>query len=162
MILFELVGFEHKGRPSKPDERSSCLSLSGVHFHRVLSAAKEEKESHMSRTLVKFVLGLAGCIFVLTFASSVAKAQFTSAIEGTVTDPTGALLHKASVTLKNMSTGAERTVETSDTGYYRISSLPAATFTVTVTANGFRTSMSVSCYRLKPACRNLRCFVVTL
>ena len=95
----------------------------------------------MSRTLVKFVLGLAGCIFVLTFASSVAKAQFTSAIEGTVTDPTGALLHKASVTLKNMSTGAERTVETSDTGYYRISSLPAATFTVTVTANGFRTSI---------------------
>ncbi|MCI0391427.1 MAG: TonB-dependent receptor [Acidobacteria bacterium] len=46
---------------------------------------------------------------------------------------------KANVTIKNLSTGAERTVETSDAGYFRISSLPATAFTVTVGAKGFRT-----------------------
>jgi carboxypeptidase family protein len=87
---------------------------------------------------VSFVVML---IVSLTFTCSVAWAQFTSAIEGTVTDPAGAVVPKATVTIKNAATGTERTAQTSDDGYFRISSLPAVAFTVTVSAAGFKTTV---------------------
>src|SRR5215510_7323737 len=79
-------------------------------------------------------------LFALTITCSVSLAQFTSAIEGTVTDSNGAVVNKAVVTIKSSSTGIERTVETSDSGYFRISSLPAAPFTIIIKASGFKTA----------------------
>src|SRR5215475_1055958 len=79
-------------------------------------------------------------LFALTITCSAALAQFTSAIEGTVTDSNGAVVNKALVTIKSSSTGIERTIETSDSGYFRISSLPAAPFTITIKASGFKTT----------------------
>jgi Carboxypeptidase regulatory-like domain len=95
----------------------------------------------MRRILLSALSQWVICGFALTFTCSVASAQFTSAIEGTVMDPTGAVVTKAKVTIKNLSTGAERTVETSEAGYFRISSLPASTFNVTASASGFKTSV---------------------
>jgi Carboxypeptidase regulatory-like domain len=94
----------------------------------------------MKPSLVKLLSRSAGLMFALTVVCSVALAQFTSAIEGTVTDPNGAVVNKAVVTIKSSSTGIERTVETSESGYFRISSLPAATFTLTIRAGGFKTT----------------------
>src|SRR5262245_50759723 len=93
----------------------------------------------MRRFLVRTLSLSASVLLLLTFTDTVALAQFTSAIEGTVTDPNGSVLTKAAVTIKNAATGIERTVETSDSGYYRISSLPAATFSMTIKASGFKT-----------------------
>ena len=90
--------------------------------------------------LVRPLSRLASVLLALTFTFSIAQAQFTSAIEGTVSDPSGAVVNKAVVTIKSSSTGAERTIETSESGYFRISSLPAATFTITIRANGFKTT----------------------
>lgn len=94
----------------------------------------------MRLTLVRSLSRLAGVLLALTFTFSIVRAQFTSAIEGTVTDPNGAVVSKAIVTIKSSSTGVERTVETSESGYFRISSLPATTFTITIRANGFKTT----------------------
>jgi hypothetical protein len=79
-------------------------------------------------------------LLALTFTFSIGRAQFTSAIEGTVTDPNGSVVNKAVVTIKSPSTGVERTVETSESGYFRISSLPASTFKITIRASGFKTT----------------------
>jgi hypothetical protein len=70
-----------------------------------------------------------------------ANAQFTSAIEGTVTDPTGAVVPGASVTLKNEETGATQTVQTQDSGNYRFTALPSAVFTLTAKSSGFKTTI---------------------
>jgi len=94
----------------------------------------------MSRNLMIALSRSLSIVIALTCVGSVARAQFTSAVEGTVTDPSGSVLPRATVTVKNASTGAERTVETSEAGYYRISSLPAASLMITVKANGFRTA----------------------
>src|SRR5262252_5183166 len=94
----------------------------------------------MRLSLVRSLSRLVSVLLALTFTSSMVRAQFTSAIEGTVTDPNGAVLNKAVVTIKSSSTGVERTVETSDSGYFRISSLPAAPFTIIIRANGFKTT----------------------
>ena len=94
----------------------------------------------MRLSLVRQLSRLVSVFLALTFTFSIAQAQFTSAIEGTVSDPSGAVVNKAVVTIKSSSTGAERTVETSESGYFRISSLPASTFTITIKANGFKTT----------------------
>src|SRR5262245_66499813 len=96
----------------------------------------------MRLSLVRSLSRLVSVLLALTFTFSIVRAQFTSAIEGTVTDPNGAVVNKAIVTIKSSSTGIERTVETSESGYFRISSLPAATLNVTSRAAGFKTSQT--------------------
>ena len=50
----------------------------------------------------------------LTVASSNLWAQFTSAIDGTVTDQTGAVVANATVTLTNEETGISQTIQTQE------------------------------------------------
>ena len=82
---------------------------------------------------------LAGLLAVIT--CNAAWAQFTSAIEGTVTDSSGAVVAGATVTLKNEETGATQTFQTQDSGNYRFATLPSALFTINVSAHGFKTTL---------------------
>jgi hypothetical protein len=89
----------------------------------------------------KHMLGPATMFFILVMGTSTALAQFTSGIDGTVSDPSGAVVPNATVTIKNMGTEVTRNVQTSSAGYYRFTSLPAAVFNITVTAPGFKTTV---------------------
>ncbi|HZT37242.1 MAG TPA: carboxypeptidase regulatory-like domain-containing protein [Bryobacteraceae bacterium] len=81
-------------------------------------------------------------VITLTLAAPcMLKAQFTSTIEGRVTDPSDAAVPNAEVTLENQATGVKRVVRTSDVGYYRVASLPPGQFTVRVSAQGFDTAV---------------------
>jgi len=84
---------------------------------------------------------LAGLVLLLVMMSSLAWAQFTSGIEGTVTDPSGAVVPNATITIKNIETGGTRETRTSGSGSYRFSALPAALFTLTASAQGFKTTL---------------------
>ena len=66
-------------------------------------------------------------------------AQFTSSLEGTVTDRVEPCFPHATLTLLNTDTGIRTEVVASDAGYYRFPALAAARFTLTVTAPGFKT-----------------------
>ena len=70
-----------------------------------------------------------------------AEAQFASAIEGTVTDPSGGVVPGATVTLTNEETGAVQTVATNEAGYYRFPALGNGLYTVRVSLQGFKTGM---------------------
>lgn len=90
----------------------------------------------------EFCKNLAGLLTVaVVLSGSPLWAQFTSVLEGTVTDPTGAVVPNATVTAKDTATGVVRTVQTSAAGYYRIPSLPASVFDLTITAPGFQTAL---------------------
>ena len=65
---------------------------------------------------------------------------FRGTILGTVTDPQGAVVSGAKVTVRNVNTGLERTTQTSDDGSYSVPELPIGTYTVTVNQSGFQTS----------------------
>ena len=69
------------------------------------------------------------------------KAQFTSVVEGRVSDPSDAPVPNAEVTVENPATGLKRVLRTSDIGYYRVASLPPGRFTLRVTAQGFETAV---------------------
>lgn len=69
-----------------------------------------------------------------------AYAQFTSSLEGTVQDPSGAVIAHASVKLTNLETDVVKTVTTDSRGDYRIPSLAPGLYQVDVTAPGFAQS----------------------
>ena len=81
-------------------------------------------------------------VFVLLAAISLSAQTFRGTILGTVTDPSGAVVSGAKVTVKNVGTGLERTTETSADGSYALPELPIGTYTVTITLVGFQTSVT--------------------
>src|SRR5881227_2460213 len=66
-------------------------------------------------------------------------AQFSSGFEGTVTDPSGASVAGADVTVTDRSTGVPQRTKTSDSGTFRIQRLSPGTYRVEATAAGFKT-----------------------
>ncbi|MHB8486292.1 MAG: carboxypeptidase-like regulatory domain-containing protein [Candidatus Acidiferrales bacterium] len=83
---------------------------------------------------------LLGLFLVVLFASSICFSQnITALLTGTVTDPSGAVVPGASVTLHNTDTNTDVvTVKTDSNGLYTATELPLGRYTVTITANGFK------------------------
>ncbi len=77
-------------------------------------------------------------ILILSAAWSLAQTG-TSQITGTISDTSGALVPNAAVTVKNEATGLTNTQNTTDSGLYAFTSMPAAIYTVTVEKQGFKT-----------------------
>ena len=85
-----------------------------------------------------FLLSLFVVLFLGISASCFAQGG-AGELTGLVTDPTGAVMPKADVTLKNPATGAERKTQTTDAGIYRFPNLPiVGTYTLRVEAKGFK------------------------
>ncbi|MGO4212323.1 carboxypeptidase-like regulatory domain-containing protein [Terriglobus sp. YAF25] len=64
-------------------------------------------------------------------------AQFSSNVQGTVTDSSGAVIPKAAITLHNVQTGIDLRVATNATGYYRFTSVAPGNYEVAATEAGF-------------------------
>src|SRR5262249_27726592 len=62
----------------------------------------------------------------------------TGDISGTVTDPNGAVVTGAKVTVKNLSTGTLRTAVTGDTGQFSVPQLELGNYEVTIEKSGFK------------------------
>ena len=71
-------------------------------------------------------------------SSHTARAQVTATITGIVTDASGAPISTATVTAKNLETGALRTAATDDAGRYLILSLAVGQYEVHATKAAFR------------------------
>jgi hypothetical protein len=85
--------------------------------------------------LLRHAIAVVGLVLL---CSLVASAQFdTGTITGTVTDPSGAMVAKASVTILNVGTGIRRSLETDSGGNFVAPSVPFGTYVVSVTSSGF-------------------------
>ncbi len=65
--------------------------------------------------------------------------ETTGGLQGTVKDPTGAVVAKAKVTLTAPNLTGNKEATTDSAGYYRFANLPPSTYTVTVEGQGFAT-----------------------
>lgn len=79
------------------------------------------------------------CVFI---ASQVAAQVNTADIVGTVTDPTGAVVVGARITVTNLATQAVRTTETDSTGNYLVPLLPAGRYSVRAEMRGFKAAVT--------------------
>ncbi|MCL6505710.1 MAG: carboxypeptidase regulatory-like domain-containing protein [Bryobacteraceae bacterium] len=83
---------------------------------------------------------LAGILAVFGTVGVAWAQRVTGAISGTVSDPSGAVVPNAQVTIVNEQTGFKRSGATNEVGFYSFRGLEAGVYTVTVTAPGFKTS----------------------
>ena len=92
--------------------------------------------------MVRFVrFALFAALISFLFAS-LAKAQQTmGAINGTVTDTSGAALGKVTVKVRNSGTNLEVSAETKDDGSYLVSALPIGRYSVTFSRDGFNSEV---------------------
>jgi hypothetical protein len=91
----------------------------------------------MSRASQKFGV-VAVCLFsVLLLVSSLVAQETTGGLQGTVKDPSGAVVSNAAVELTGTSLVGKKTLTTDSSGYYRFANLPPSTYTITVKASGF-------------------------
>jgi Carboxypeptidase regulatory-like domain/TonB dependent receptor len=81
-------------------------------------------------------------VVMVLMAMAVMAQTFRGMILGTVTDPSGAVIAGAQVTVKNANTGLERTSQTSADGSYAVPELPIGTYNVTVSQSGFQTAVT--------------------
>ena len=80
----------------------------------------------------KLLLGM-----MLVALSSSVFAQSTATLQGSVKDPSGAVVSGAKVTLRDLATGFERTVQTGSNGNYQAAALPPGAYQVEARAQGF-------------------------
>lgn len=95
------------------------------------------EETIVAHSGVRLSLRLSSLLVVL-ICSLPGFAQYSSNIQGVVSDPAGAAINGASVQLRNEDTGVTATIMTTDSGNYRFSSLPSGNYVVTADARGFR------------------------
>jgi hypothetical protein len=89
---------------------------------------------------------LAVAALAVNLAAPFAQAQTntTSAIAGVVSDPSGAVVPSAAVSVTNLANGETRTAATSSSGEYRVSQLPPGRYSVSAAAAGFeKTTLTV-------------------
>jgi hypothetical protein len=80
-------------------------------------------------------------LFLATATAAV--AQFDSAtVLGTVTDPSGAVIARSQVKLRNTGTGLERTAQSGEQGQFQFANLPIGSYKLEVTQQGFQTAVA--------------------
>src|SRR5579863_4687162 len=116
---------------------------SGIQL-RVWDTEREEDMKRGKETKFKgFALCMAVAIVCLLVLATNGKAQVqtTTSISGTVSDPSGAMVPNAMVTITNQGTGAEQTSKTNASGFYSFPSLVPGTYRIAVTKSGFKTAV---------------------
>ncbi len=78
-----------------------------------------------------------------------AQAQFNASLRGTVSDPSGAVVPGATVTLTNKDTNQSQTATTDGSGIYTFNSLGPAHYSLMVTHPGFK-SKSLAQVQITP------------
>ena len=78
------------------------------------------------------------CSVAMLGAAAAAHAQFRSSIQGTVSDPSGAVIPGATLTLTDQATNKVLTVTSNADGVYNFNALPADHFRLSATAPGFK------------------------
>src|SRR5438128_4263278 len=79
---------------------------------------------------------------LVLFGMIPAMAQTFGEVTGRVTDPSGAVIPGASVTLTNLNTNAIRTVVTTEAGAYTLPSIPPGFYRVRTELPGFKTAVT--------------------
>lgn len=88
---------------------------------------------------MKFLSLLTVLCFGLVLVQPASAQTTTASIEGTVKDPQGRVVAGAQITAKSESRGIERTTTSDESGFYRVTALPAGNYTLSATHTGFAT-----------------------
>jgi hypothetical protein len=90
---------------------------------------------------IRYILSFLVLLTMIASTTLPAYAQVpTGTIAGAITDQSGAVITKATVTVTNKDTGLSRVVQTEESGLFSVPSLPPGSYEVKVEASGFAAS----------------------
>ena len=89
--------------------------------------------------VVSLAVGLGANLAVAPRARAQVSTS-TGSISGTITDPQGAAVPNAKVTVSSADAGISQTVMTTSTGYFNVGALSPGTYTVRIEATNFKTT----------------------
>ena len=105
------------------------------------------------------------CVWFFVGFSAISSAQSITSgdVTGTITDPTGAAIRHASVTLTNANTNASQKTITGPDGSYRFAFVSPGTYKISVSASGFQTTehTNVAVTAGQPTAANIQMAVAT-
>ncbi|WP_246153654.1 TonB-dependent receptor [Terriglobus albidus] len=80
-------------------------------------------------------------VLISSIGISAAQAVDSQQITGTVTDPSGAAIPQADITVTNEATGVSRAVKSNEDGNYVVLNVPVGKYTLTTSVSGFKKSV---------------------
>ncbi len=83
------------------------------------------------------IYGVWSAVLAVVLGSGVCVAQSTATLSGIVTDPSGAVVSGAQVTVHSLATGLDRQVTSDGAGLYALPSLQPGSYQVAISAAGF-------------------------
>lgn len=102
---------------------------------------QKQKAGGWKSSFLAFAVRLAAVVALLCALNTVARAQSTATLQGAVTDTSNAAVPGAKVVVHNQNTGVDRTTQTDQSGAYLVSGLLPGVYQVSISANGFQTSV---------------------
>jgi hypothetical protein len=106
-------------------------------IHQRSSCARHESTHHTGIRWMHGARHLILCCAVFALLATVAMAQSTSRLNGNVSDPSGASVPGAKLTLTATSTGLQRTTTSNGAGLYQFQDVPPDTYRLEAAAPGF-------------------------
>ena len=100
----------------------------------------KQNSSHVGARFIVLALIALSAFLIAPVAGFAQTTVAQGSIQGTITDPTGAVVGGAKVTIKSQATGAVSTTTTSSSGTYNSGGLIPGNYLVRVEAKGFKTS----------------------
>ena len=91
-------------------------------------------------SISRFLMGCLAFVVTAGLAYPTLAQQQLGAIQGTIVDPSKAVMPGVTVTVTNLDTGLVRTTITNETGVYRVTSLDPGRYKVTAELQGFRSA----------------------
>jgi hypothetical protein len=98
-----------------------------------------ERHSHRKFLNITLCLSTLVCLLFLARPVTLSAQQAAAAINGTVTDASGAVVPGASITLSNTDTGISRSTQTNGSGIYNFVDVLPGSYTMRVAKEGFNT-----------------------
>ncbi len=107
---------------------------------RTLGSESHSSSAPLGKNLFTALKAIWPLAFLLLLLPAIpARAQFGASLRGTVTDPKGAVVPGATVTLVDKGTSEKREATSDDNGIYTFNALPGDHFQLTVERSGFKT-----------------------
>src|SRR5690349_3126713 len=98
----------------------------------------KNQECKINANALSVVAGMLIAFLLLLSPLAVYSQNYAGSVRGTVTDPSGAAVVGATVTLRNVGTNATSTTTTTDLGVYSFPAVNVGVYEVTVKATSFK------------------------
>jgi hypothetical protein len=87
---------------------------------------------------LRAIAGWCAAVMLLVVLAAPAHAQYGASLQGTVTDPTGAVVPGATIALTDKETNHTVSAVSGDTGVFTINQLAPSNYSITITRDGFK------------------------